>query len=95
MFILINEFILSYLIIIFVISFILHEGRHREGINNGLPWGMKCYPTDFMRFPCYDEPKIAHLFDTMHIGKNVTETLWRIIDGRRDKEKNVKICTGI
>jgi hypothetical protein len=31
----------------------------------------------------------------MHIGKNVTETLWRIIDGRRDKEKIVKICTDI
>ena len=40
----------------------------------------------FMRFPYYEEIKIAHLFDTMHIGKNVTETLWRIIDGRRDKK---------
>jgi hypothetical protein len=48
-----------------------------------------------MRFPYYEELKIAHLFDTMHIGKNVTETLWRIIDGRRDKEKIVKICTDI
>jgi hypothetical protein len=96
MFILIIEFILPYLIIIFVISFMLHEGRHHhEGINNGLPRGMKCYPAQFMRFPYYEELKIAHLFDTMHIGKNVTETLWRIIDGRRDKEKIVKICTDI
>jgi hypothetical protein len=35
------------------------------------------------------------LFDTMHISKNVTETLWRIIDGRRDKKKIVKICIDI
>jgi len=56
---------------------------------------MKCYPTQFMRFPYYEELKISHLFDTMHIGKNVTKTLWRIIDGRRDKEKIVKICTDI
>jgi hypothetical protein len=31
----------------------------------------------------------------MHIRKNVTKTLWRIIDGRRDKEKIVKICNDI
>jgi hypothetical protein len=48
-----------------------------------------------MRFPYYEELKIAHFFDTMHIGKNVTETLWRIIDGRREKEKIVKICIDI
>ena len=65
----------------------LHEGHnHHEGINNGLPRGMKSYPTQFMRLPYYEELKIAHLFDTMHIGKNVTETLWRIVDGRSDKE---------
>ena len=56
---------------------------------------MKCYPTQFMRFPYYEKIRIAHLFDTMYIMKNVTETLWRIIDGRRDKEKNVKICNDI
>jgi hypothetical protein len=96
MFILIIEFILLYLIIIFVISFMLHEGRnHHEGINNGLPHGMKSYPTQFMRFPYYEELKTTHLFDTMHIGKNVTETLCRIIDGRRDKDKIVKICIDI
>ena len=76
MFILIIEFILPYLIIIFVIYFMLHEGHHHEGINNGLPQGIKCYPTQFMRFPYYEEIKIAHLFDTIHIGKNVTESLW-------------------
>jgi hypothetical protein len=76
MFILIIEFILPYLIIIFVISFMLHEGLHHECINNGLPQGMKCYPTQLMRFPYYDELKIAHLFDTIHIGKNVTDMLW-------------------
>ena len=48
---------------------------------------MKCYPTQLMRFPYYEKLKIAHLFDTMHIGKNVTQTLWGIIDGSRDKEK--------
>jgi hypothetical protein len=45
MFILIIEFILPYLIIIFVISFMLHEGpNHHEGINNGLPQGMNVIP---------------------------------------------------
>ena len=36
-----------------------------------------------------------HLFDAMHIGKNVTETLWKMLDGRRDREKIVKICNNI
>jgi hypothetical protein len=31
----------------------------------------------------------------MHIRRNLIETLWRIIDGRSDKEKIVKICTNI
>ena len=31
----------------------------------------------------------------MHIGKNVTKTLWKILDGRCDKEKIVKICIDI
>jgi hypothetical protein len=68
----------------------LHQCRRREGSNNGLPRGMKCYPTQFMRFPYYEYLKIVNLFDTMHIRNNVTETLWRSIDGRRDKEKIVK-----
>ena len=74
----------------------MHDGRnHHEGINNGLPRGMKSYPAQFMRLPYYEELKIAHLFDTMHIRKNVTETLWKIINGRRDKDKIVKICTNV
>ena len=48
-----------------------------------------------MRFPYYQDLKIFHLFDTMHIGKNVTEMLWRIIDGRRDTEKIIKFCGDI
>ena len=36
-----------------------------------------------------------HLFDAMHIGKNVIETLWKILDGRHDKEKLVKIYNDI
>ena len=31
----------------------------------------------------------------MHIGKNITEMLWKILDGRHDKEKIVKICSDI
>jgi hypothetical protein len=49
-----------------------NEDRHHEGVNNGLPRGMKCCLTQFMRFPYYEEITIAHLFDTMHIRKNVT-----------------------
>ena len=63
--------------------------RDHEGIN-GLLRGMKIYPKQFSKFPYYE-----HLFYTMHIRKNVTETLWRILDLRSDKEKLVKICNGI
>ena len=35
------------------------------------------------------------MFDTMHIRKNVDETLWRILDGRSEKEKILKICNDI
>ena len=45
-----------------------------------------------MRFPYYDDLKIAHLFDTMNIRKNVTEKLWLIIDGVHDRDKIVKNC---
>ena len=31
----------------------------------------------------------------MHIGKNITELLWRILDGRTDKERIGKICCDI
>jgi hypothetical protein len=73
----------------------LHQCCCREGSNNGIPRGTKCYPTQFMRLPYYKDLKMVHLFDTMHIEKNVTKTLWRIIDGRRYKEKNVKNCNDI
>ena len=56
---------------------------------------MKSYPKQFNRFPYYEHLQIAHMFDTMHIIKNVTETLWRILDGRSENEKNVKICKDI
>jgi hypothetical protein len=56
---------------------------------------MKSYPVQFSRLPYYDHLEIVHLFDTMHIEKNVIETLWRILDGRSDKEKIVKICNDI
>ena len=36
-----------------------------------------------------------HLFDPMHNRKNVTETLWKILDGRRDKDQIVKTCSDI
>ena len=36
--------------------------------------------------------QITHLFDTMHIGKNVTETLWWLLELRREKDKIVKAC---
>ena len=73
----------------------IHDGHHdHEGIN-GIPLGMKCYPKQFSRFPYYEHLQIAHIFDTMHIGNNMAETLWRILDGRSNKEKNVKICNDI
>jgi hypothetical protein len=56
---------------------------------------MKSYLIQFNMFPYYEHLEIPHLFDEMHIRKNVTETLWRIIDGRSDKEKIVKFCTDI
>ena len=36
-----------------------------------------------------------HLFDAIHIGKNVTETLQKMFDGRHDREKFIKILTNI
>ena len=34
-------------------------------------------------------------FDPMHIGKNVADTLWKILDGRCDKDQIVKTCSDI
>ena len=36
-----------------------------------------------------------HLFDAMHIRKNIIETLWQILDGRHDREKIAKNCIDI
>jgi hypothetical protein len=49
----------------------------------------------FSRLPYYEHLQIVHLFDTMHIGKNITKLLWRILDGRTDKERIGKICCDI
>ena len=65
-----------------------------EGIN-ALPQGISSYPKQFSRFPYYENLQIAHVFDTMHIRKNVTEKLWQLFELRRDKEKNVKFCEEI
>jgi hypothetical protein len=56
---------------------------------------MKSYPMKFNRLPYYEHLQIVHLFDTMHIGKNITELLWRILDGRIDKERIGNICCDI
>ena len=53
---------------------------------------MKIYPIQFNRLPYYEHLQIAHLFDTMNIGKNVTKTLWRLLELRREKDKIVKAC---
>ena len=66
----------------------------REGMN-GIPRGMKCYPIQFSSCPYNEHLQISHLFDTMHIGKNVREMIWRILDGRTDKDKIGKICSDI
>ena len=49
----------------------------------------------FSRFPYYEHLQIVHLLDTMHIRKNIIELLWRILDGKTDKERNGKICSDI
>ena len=56
---------------------------------------MKIYHIQFSRLPYYEHLQIAHLFDTMHIGKNVTETLWKLRKLRREKDKIVKACKDI
>ena len=56
---------------------------------------MKSYPIQFSRLPYYEHLQIVHLFDTMHIGKNVTETLWLLLELRREKDKVVKACKDI
>lgn len=70
-----------------------YEGH--QGINDQLPKGLKIYPIQFTRFLYYEQLPIMHLIDSMHIGKNVTETLWKILDGRCDKDQIVKNCSDI
>ena len=48
-----------------------------------------------INFPYYEHLQISHVFDTMHIKKNVGETLWKILDERSEKEILVKICKDI
>ena len=62
---------------------------------NGIPRGMKSYPIQFSRFPYYEHLQIAHLLDTMHIGKNVTKMICIILDGRTDKDQIGKKCSDI
>jgi hypothetical protein len=45
---------------------------------------MKTYPVQFSRLPYYEHLEIVQLFDTMHIKKNVIETLWGVIDRRSE-----------
>ena len=47
---------------------------------------MKSYPIKFGRFPYYEHLQIAHLFDTMHIGNNATETL-SVTTGAKEGER--------
>ena len=56
---------------------------------------MKSYPKQFNKFPYYEHLQISHLFDTMHIEKNVTETLWRLLELRSKKDEIVKVCKDI
>ena len=53
---------------------------------------MKFYPKKFSRFPYYEHLQIAYMFDRIHIGKNVTKALWRLLELRREKDKIVKAC---
>ena len=53
----------------------IHDGHRDHGGINGLPRGMKSYHIQFSRLPYYEHLQIVHLFDTMHIGNNVANTL--------------------
>ena len=64
----------------------IHDVRCDHECINGLPRGMKSYPKQFNRFPYCEHLRIAHMFDTMHIEKNVAETLWQILDLKRERK---------
>ena len=74
---------------------VIDDREGHQGNTNNLPKGLKSYPRQFSRFPYYEHLQIVHLFDTMHIGKNIIETLWKILYGRHDKEKIVKFFNDI
>ena len=67
------KFVFWYCLIFTNVVIDAHEGH--QGINDQLPRGKKSYPTQFSRLPYYKDLPIVHLFDAMHIGKNVTKTL--------------------
>ena len=54
----------------------IQDDRHDHEDINGLPQGMKSYPKQFRRLSYYENLQIDHMFDTMHIKKNLDETLW-------------------
>ena len=90
-----DGFLFEIHILILFTNDVIDAPEGHQGINDQLPKGLKSYPTQFSRLSYYEQLPIMHLFDSMHIGKNVTNTLWKILDGRHDKEKIVKICSGI
>ena len=56
---------------------------------------MKSYPKQFSSFPYYEHLGIAHMFDTMHIEKNISGKLWILLELNREKEKIVEFCKDI
>ena len=73
------KFIFSYFLLF---SNIIDAYESCQGINDQLLIRIKIYPTQFSRLPYYKDLPIVDLFDVMYIGKNVTETLWKILDRR-------------
>jgi hypothetical protein len=53
---------------------------------------MKQFSIHFNKLPYYEHLLVAHLFDIIHIGKNDTKFLWRILDGsnKKDQFSNVR-----
>ena len=58
-------------------NYVIDDREGRQGSTDNLPKGLKSYPRQFNRLPYYEHLQIVHLFDSMHIGKNITETLWK------------------
>ena len=55
------------------------------------PLGMKRL-SKFYKLDYYENLPIAHLFDTMHIGKNVAECLWKHLKGTNNEDQ-IKLRT--